>query len=63
MYFHTGMIGLDRRLPLSRAMPRMLENSLNLEYPSFAKTTLAKAKSLVSPFFTANDFAPVYASA
>ncbi len=43
------------------AKPRVLETSLNLKRTSIAKTTLAKAKSLVSPFFKANDFVPVYA--
>ena len=55
-----GMIGLDRRSPLMSAQPSMLEISLTLEQPSIAKTTLAKAKSILSPF-TASDFAPVYA--
>ena len=58
------MIGLDRRFPLLGAMPRMLEISLNLEYNTVAKNNLvAKAKSVVSPWFKANDFAPVYALA
>ncbi len=56
-----GMIGLDRRSTLIGAKPRVLETSLNLKRTSIAKTTLAKAKSLVSPYFTANNFAPVYA--
>ena len=56
-----GMIGLDRRSTLMGAKPRVLEISLNLKRTSIAKTTLAKARSLVSPFFKANDFAPVYA--
>ena len=55
-----GMIGLDRRSTLMGAKPRVLETSLNLKRTSFAKTTLAKAKSILSPF-TASDFAPVYA--
>ncbi len=55
------MIGLDRRSTLMGAKPRVLETSLNLKRTSIAKTTLAKAKSLVSPYFTANNFVPVYA--
>ncbi len=55
------MIGLDRRSTFMGAKPRVLETSLNLKRTSIAKTTLAKAKSTVSQYFTANDFAPVYA--
>jgi hypothetical protein len=58
---NTGMTGLDRRSPLLSAMPRMLENSLNLEHQVCAKNTLAKAKAIVSPYFGANAFAPAYA--
>ena len=41
------MIGLDRRSTLVSAMPRMLENSLNLEHqPSCKKQPRCKSKGI-----------------
>jgi hypothetical protein len=57
------MIGLDIWLALICAKRSIPLDSLILEENTTANTTVAKAKSVKSPFFGANDFAFAYALA
>ena len=58
-----GMIGLDNRPDLIRAKRSTPNGLLKPTGNITAKNTVAKAKTVASPYFGANDFAFAYALA